>query len=183
MPFPSNITRITVTARYVDLQGNPAQGNVLFTPTSSLINPTDGSIIIAQTITKTLDANGELSILLPVTDDTDAIPVNFTYTIQEQWPDGRTFNIALPANLGATVDLADIAPVQASTGTNTYATTTQYLLVSSRVVALETTATTLSTYTATAATAAAAANTAATAATQASITASALNTHPFMLMG
>jgi len=182
MPLPDNITTIDVRLKYVDINGNQATGNVTFTPSTSLIDPSRGVIINASTIVATLN-NGTALVTLPVTDDTDANPIGFTYAVQENIAGGRSYSIALPSTLGTSVNLSQCAPVVPSAGLNPYATTSQYASLDTRVTALDTTATTLATYTTSAATAATAAATANAAATLASQTVAAATIHPFTLMG
>ena len=182
MALPDNITTIDVRLKYVDINGNQAAGNVTFTPSTSLVDPTRGVIVVASTTVVTL-TNGTALVTLPVTDDTDANPIGFTYAVQENIPGGRSYSIALPSTLGTSVNLSQCTPVIPSAGLNPYATNAQYTALDARVTTLDNTATTLATYTASASTAAAAATTANAAATLASQTVSATTIHPFTLMG
>ena len=67
-------------------------------------------MIVPSTIAVTLDSNGSFTTNLPSTNDTDVIP-EFEYTVEEAFPDGRTYTITLPAATSGTLNLADISPV------------------------------------------------------------------------
>jgi hypothetical protein len=182
MALPVNISTIDVRMKYVTIDGSNATGYVTFTPATTLTDPATGTIILSSTITASL-SNGTALATLPVTDDSDANPVGFTYQVVEYVQGGRTFNISLPSSLLPSVNLADIAPTITTVGSNPYATVAQYTSLDSRITTLQGTATTLATYSASAATASTAASTASAAASLASISVAASYMHPFVLMG
>jgi hypothetical protein len=68
-------------------------------------------------VTVTLDTSGSFSVVLIATDNADARPTNFTYTVTEVLADvsTRTYYIAIPQASG-TIDLADIAPAASAPG-------------------------------------------------------------------
>lgn len=187
MPLTPNLTTITVSGTYVDLQGVAIAGQVKFTPRSVLIDSAFDQIIIPNTITVTLDANGSFSVALPATDDSDITPTGFTYRVEESFSGGRQYDIAIPSSsAGAAINLADVIPAIESSGVAPqYVTLLQYNQLSTQLNSIETVtnasltaATTLNTAAANAATAATAASAAAASAEQ---LASAI--HPFVLMG
>lgn len=137
MALPANLSTVTVTGRYVDVLGNAIAGQVKFTARTALTDTVDNTIIINSTISVALNANGEFSVVLPATNDTDALPVNFTYRVEEAFIGGRTYDITLPAS-PATVDLADKLPAVIATGEGSlYVTVAQYNTLNTRVVTLE----------------------------------------------
>lgn len=145
MALPVNLSTVTVTGRYVDVLGNPISGQVKFTPRAVLTDTVDNTIIINSTITVTLNASGEFSVTLVATDDTDALPVDFTYRVEEAFIGGRTFDITLPSS-PSTIDLADKLPAVLSSGEGSlYVTVSQFNTLDGRVTTLEGSITTLQT--------------------------------------
>lgn len=65
-----------------------------------------------------LDADGNLSLVVPATDDADLNPLDFTYRVTYTFPglgvNPPSFHIAVPQ--GTTVDLPTVNPVQQSNG-------------------------------------------------------------------
>jgi len=135
------LSTITITGSYVDITGAAIAGQVKFTPRAILKDAAANQIIIPNTVTVTLDANGSFSVVLPATDDTSVVPTNFTYTVEEAFPNGTTFDITVPqGSVGGTIDLADIAPALPSVGEgSSYVTINQYNTLSGRLTTLETT--------------------------------------------
>jgi hypothetical protein len=108
MALPINVTTVTVTGQYIDFTGTPIAGQVKFTNPQFLVNSAADRLIVPTTITATLDNTGAFSVTIPITNDADLSPLNFTYTYEESFPGGATFTIALPASLGGTVDISDL---------------------------------------------------------------------------
>lgn len=108
MALPINITTITVTGNYVDFSGAAIAGQVKFYTSQVLINSAADRIIIPSTITANLDSNGSFSVTIPTTNDVDINPLNYTYTYEEAFIGGSTYTLALPASLGASVDISDL---------------------------------------------------------------------------
>lgn len=116
--WPSNFQKSTITGKFVGLDGAVQQGTVTFKPAfSALADMSLLTTIMPRPLVVTLDINGQFSIDLPATDDTDIAPVNWTYTVIENLAGGggRTYSIAAPA--GQTVDLSIAAPVTSDPGT------------------------------------------------------------------
>jgi len=184
MPLTSNLSTVTVSGTFVDIQGNAIAGQVTFTPRATLTDTVANQIIVPKTVTVTLDSNGSFSTVLPATDDTDLTPYNFTYYVTESFVGGRSYDITVPA--GTALNLADVAPATLSVGAgSTYITLTTYNTLYNQVqtmVATVNTATTITTQVTTASnaatSAATSASTAATAATEYTLV-----MHPFLLMG
>jgi hypothetical protein len=108
MALPGNITTITVTGQYIDFTGTPIAGQVKFTNPQFLVDAAADRLIVPTTITATLDNTGAFSVVIPITNDVDLSPLNFTYTYEESFPGGSTYTISLPAALGGTVDISDL---------------------------------------------------------------------------
>lgn len=110
MAIDVSVTQVTVTGNYVDFLGQPIAGQIQFTLSEMLRNSLANQMVVPSTIFVTLDANGSFSTSLPATNDADLIPV-FSYTVEEAFPDGRTYTITLPAATAGSLNLADISPV------------------------------------------------------------------------
>jgi hypothetical protein len=110
MALPNNVTTITVTGQYIDFAGSAIAGQVKFTNPQFLVNSAADRMIVPTTITATLDNTGAFSVTIPITNDVDLSPLNFTYTYEEAFVGGSTFTISLPANLGGSVDISDLRP-------------------------------------------------------------------------
>lgn len=166
MALPASLSTVTVTGTYVSLVGNPISGSISFTPEIMLLERTANVIIVAKSIVKTLDANGSFSVILPVTSDTDVVPISFSYTVTENFAGGREFKIALPLSVaGTTQNLADLLPSVTVAESSLYVTTDQYQALLTRyntANGIYTTALTASTLATTAATYATDAGTAVT---------------------
>lgn len=101
----------TVMGTFLDGNGNPTTGFVVFSSNLKLTNSITNETISPLRIKAKLDENGEISELLYVTDDTDWNPVDWVWTVREVI-DGRPireYNIQLPSN-DLTVHLEDLAP-------------------------------------------------------------------------
>lgn len=123
MPLPSNFNTRAVHGKYVELDGDPAQGKVIFSSSVILANPGENVFVVPVPIEATLDSNGEFTINLPCTNDTDLNPTSWQYTVTEQFVGsaGRTFNLEVPIGAG-TIELADLAelPSQPPVYTNNF---------------------------------------------------------------
>lgn len=113
MALPGNVSQRTVTGTYVDFEGNPIAGQVRFTLPSTLTDAGANTFIVKSSETATLDNTGSFSIQIPVTNDVDLTPYDYEYTVQELFPNGRTYTISLPA--GSPIDISDLAPSQTFT--------------------------------------------------------------------
>lgn len=126
MALTPDLTTITLTGTYVDIQGTPISGSVTFTPQSIIKDTDQNQIIVNQTLTATLNANGEFSIVLPITDDTDITPQPFAYAVEEVFTGGRSFFITLPVDTPDPQDIADLAPAVSTAEAANYVTQAQY---------------------------------------------------------
>lgn len=115
MSLPGDLSTVTVTATYLDLAtGDPATGAVTFTPTRNIALATDpDQFLMARPLNVALDEDGQLSVVLAVTDDPQYEP-EFAWRVTEKvGPGSRApYLISLPvADAGTTVDLAELTPV------------------------------------------------------------------------
>lgn len=94
----------------------PAVGTVQFRIRQELRDTVDNIVYSPTTYTATLDVNGEFTITLPVTDDADITPLNWSYWVYvdtDVWnPD--PFYIQLPEALGPVAEFADLIPATVS---------------------------------------------------------------------
>lgn len=190
MALTPNLTIVPVTGTYVDIEGNPIAGQVKFTPRAVITDAVYGQIIISNTITATLDANGSFTAYLPATDDPSVTPTGFTYEVVESFTNGRTFDMAVAAVTIGSINLATVIPATSNAGTATlYVSAAQYTSVANRITVVEGYSTSIGTASVAAATssanASAAAASASTAATQATEAATAAKAYfsPLLLLG
>lgn len=132
MALTADLTTITLTGSYVDITGAPVSGSVRFTPQTIIKDTDQNQIIVNSPITATLDANGDFSVILPITDDTDVTPIPFAYYVEEVFSGGRTFYITLPSGTPDPQDIADLAPAVSSTEAANYVTQGEYNSLLSR---------------------------------------------------
>lgn len=109
MALGTHLTTVTLSGNYVDFEGNPIQGQVRFSITQVLRNPTDDQLVAPSNVVVPL-VNGSFTVTLPATNDPDVFPNPFTYTVEESFPNGRTYSIDVPYTASGTLDLADISP-------------------------------------------------------------------------
>jgi hypothetical protein len=116
MTMPAGIATVTLTGRYIRPDGTPFSGTVSFSA-PDYVRLSGADATAGGSITVTLDVTGAFSVVLIATDNVDARPTNFTYSVTESLTGAasRTYYIALPKATG-TVNLADIAPATQSDG-------------------------------------------------------------------
>jgi hypothetical protein len=114
--MPVSVATVTVTGRYIRPDGTPFSGTVQFSA-PDYVRLSGADTTAGGSITVTLDVTGAFSVVLIATDNEDARPTNFTYSVTEALTGAasRTYFIALPQATG-TVNLADIAPATQSDG-------------------------------------------------------------------
>lgn len=109
MPLPGNLTTRTVEGWYVDFEGNAIAGQISFSLPETLTDSNAGTFIVESSEIATFDQDGQFTVTIPITNDTDIDPATFQYTVRELFTGGRTYTISLPS--GATVDISTLAPV------------------------------------------------------------------------
>lgn len=122
MALPAEWGTRTVERTYIEAgTGNPLSGTVSFLANIPVENMAESIVILPKKITGTLDGAGKLSIVLPVTDDTDMRNYNFTYKVTEAltYAGGGayedSYNIYVPTG-GGVLQLGAQAPVPSSAG-------------------------------------------------------------------
>jgi hypothetical protein len=104
--WPNDVVTRTVTGAYLSGLGTPAKGRVTFTPTTG-VHDTNDALVIEDTITVVLDANGEFSLDLPTTDNLLLSPSGWAYEVNVRLygVKPKKFNITLPAGNGTPVSI------------------------------------------------------------------------------
>jgi hypothetical protein len=112
MPFPTDLTIITVTATYEAIDGSLASGGTVTFDPGGVIADNIGKAIFDRPATATVQ-NGTISVQLPATDNANLNPTGFSYAVTEKinGTTSRAYTIQLPSSLGTTVDLAQLTPV------------------------------------------------------------------------
>lgn len=108
MPIAGNITLVTVSGEYVDYEGAPIAGQVIFRLPTTLRNELADQIVVPSSYAATLNAFGQFSIVLPATDDPQ-FHQSFVYTVEESFPGGRVWQTTLPENV-TSVKMSDLVP-------------------------------------------------------------------------
>jgi hypothetical protein len=112
VPLPANLTVRTVTGRFVDSTGNPISGKITFSSNQILTDPGENVFVVPRPIAQNLDSNGAFTVELLATDDPDAQPVDWVWTVTEGWEGGRPpWSFVLPESSSDPIDLTDIAEV------------------------------------------------------------------------
>jgi hypothetical protein len=109
MALGPNLTTVTITGSYVDFEGEPIQGQIRFSISEVLRNGTDDQLIAPSSVVVPL-VNGSFSVAIPATNDPDVVPNPFVYTVEESFPNGRSYQISIPYTTVGSLDLADISP-------------------------------------------------------------------------
>jgi hypothetical protein len=110
--LPGNVVTITVTGTYTNALGVPSKGVVMFRPGSALSDQAGMTILAGTAIPCPLNNSGAFTVVLPCTDNTTLSPTPFWYdvTTAVAGVSQDPFSILLPSTLGATVDMAALAP-------------------------------------------------------------------------
>lgn len=113
MPLPANFNTRAVHGKYTGLDGNPIQGSITFTCPVLLTNPDENVFVVPVPLTVNLDVNGEFTTTLPCTNDPDLNPVDWRYTVKENFSEGRTYHLEVPEGV-PTIELADLTELPSS---------------------------------------------------------------------
>ena len=109
MALGVNLTTVTITGSYVDFEGTPIEGQIRFSIAEVLRNGTDDQMVAPSSVVVPL-SSGSFSVTLPATNDPDVIPNPFVYSVEESFPNGRSYEITIPYTTSGSLDLADISP-------------------------------------------------------------------------
>lgn len=114
MAFPDSWTQVLVTGRYILSTGEPARGSVEFSvyPNKRIVSPLDGTIVVPEKISVSLDDNGAFSVLVPATDDPNVFP-NFVWQVRESFGHNVRFthHIDVPHDLES-LDISHAAELE-----------------------------------------------------------------------
>lgn len=118
MAFSKYWNLVDVTAHYVGSDGSAIEGWISFTPTPArMVDAGALTTIIGRDLIVQLDALGYLKAALPATDDPDITPIDFTYTVKENFVGGATYGIEVPLlYAGIGLDLAEAAHIPPNSG-------------------------------------------------------------------
>jgi hypothetical protein len=118
MAFSKYWNLVDVTAHYVGSDGSSIEGYVIFTPTPArMVDAGALTTIIGRPLTVQLDALGYLKVALPATDDPDITPIDFTYTVKEEFVGGATYGIEVPLlYAGIGLDISEAAHIPPNSG-------------------------------------------------------------------
>ena len=119
MALPADYDKVQVRGKFVGTDGEPIQGQIIFTPRATrAVDVAFLTTILPRAIVANLDENGYFQIDLPATNDPDISPANFTYTVDEKFTGGSRYEIYVPIEDKATgIDLVFVAPRLPSAGT------------------------------------------------------------------
>lgn len=109
---------VTVQGTYLKLDGTPEKGSVSFTSATFARHSASDDVVTPGTRVVHLDAGGELSIVLPSTDDPAWSPVGWTYAVSVRLSEFQTtFNAVIPYDAPSGVlDLSELLPVSVAGG-------------------------------------------------------------------
>lgn len=105
-------TPITVVGPMFTLSGEPEQGQVVFSSSTVVRNPTTGEAVGPGALRGTFDAQGDIAIVLPATTDPAWTPVGWTYRLDARLSGGLvSYDVVIPHDApGGEVKLAELLP-------------------------------------------------------------------------
>jgi hypothetical protein len=102
-------TQVTLTCQYEFDDATPAVGTVSLRPDDPMTN---GSVVVEAARTRTLDAEGVLTMAIYANTDPDTVPPLSTYRVDERiGGERRVYHVRIPHDAGDTVNLADLQPL------------------------------------------------------------------------
>src|SRR6185369_15475302 len=115
MALPASLAAITVTGSYVNSDGTPATGVIIFRNKYTLTSLSSGVFVQLDDIEVELDGTGSFSVAVPASNDPDWFPSPAVWNVVERTTSrsySRTYNVLIPYNApGGTVALASLSPV------------------------------------------------------------------------
>lgn len=108
MSYPSGWDLVNVTGTYIGKNGVPCVGSVTFSSPQLVLR--SGTIVPAADIVFNL-VNGAFSGQIPATDDPNANPVGWVYTVTENVPGGRQGYQIVAPHASSGIDLSTVVPV------------------------------------------------------------------------
>lgn len=109
MSYPAGWDLVNVTGTYIARDGVPCSGSVTFSSPQMVLR--SGTIVPAADIVFTLDATGKFSGQIPATDDPNATPSGWLYTVTENVPGGRSGFLISAPHTSPGIDLSTVVPV------------------------------------------------------------------------
>lgn len=113
MPATPAIASRIVTGKIVLPDGTPASGTVRFLPSVEVRDVTGKVTVARAPLTVDLDAQGEFSIELSVTDDPDSQPVGWVWEMTTLIEVRSVRSFQLPSSTPPTVDVAELETASA----------------------------------------------------------------------
>lgn len=110
MPLPASWTEVPITGTYTYRNGDPLAGKSL-SFTSAQVVVIGGETIVPKVIKVRFGDDGSIptGFTLPSTNDPDLNVTGWAYTVTENWPGGREFDIFVEHDAG-TIDIASVSP-------------------------------------------------------------------------
>ena len=115
MNLPVGVTVVTINGRLLNSDGMACIGWVEFKGSEAIRYTNSDFTLLPSVVSAYIDPSGYFSVVLPATNDTSANPINFTYSVVEHCPGGRSFWMSLPM-APAIVDYADVVAIPAGVG-------------------------------------------------------------------
>jgi hypothetical protein len=116
MPFPTDWATGTVKGHLITIGGSNANGEILFEPVPDrLQSPSEDYVVLPEPIAVNLTL-GAFNVDIPASDDPDVNPTGWTYQVTELINGREPVSYYLEVPAGGTIDLADIAFIDSSTG-------------------------------------------------------------------
>jgi hypothetical protein len=129
----------TVVGTYTAPDGTAVAGSLRFVP-STAIYDLDGNVVVpALPITVVLDAYGDFSVDLLVTDDPLTSPSGWVWRVTELFSPQREWEFQLSTSASSPTAIADLTPVTTVDVTYAYASLATVLALDGRVDAAEAT--------------------------------------------
>jgi hypothetical protein len=115
--LPAEFNTVQVYGKYLSLDGTPVVGYLTFEAAPVILKAAvSKDLIVPVVLQVNLDADGSFAINLPVTDDPDINPSDWTYKVTEGFGTRRVYNLSVHLAAGPTINIYDLAPVAISTG-------------------------------------------------------------------
>lgn len=109
MTYPTGWDLVNVTGTYVARDGVPCAGSVTFSSPQLVLR--SGTIVPAADIVFTLNASGSFAGQIPATDDPNANPSGWVYTVSENVPGGRQGYQIVAPHTSPGIDLSTVIPI------------------------------------------------------------------------
>lgn len=109
MAFPAGWDLVNITGTYIGRNGVPCVGSVTLSSPQLVLR--SGTIVPAADIVFTLDASGSFTGQIPATDDPNANPSGWVYTVTENVPGGRQGYLISAPHTSPGIDLSTVIPI------------------------------------------------------------------------